>query len=295
VPVSDRGVAITIERPEPAELVAAADALAGWQQDGLPMQLHPGDLGWFGRFGAAATAAAVRTWSRDGRIVALGLLDGADLVRMTIAPDLRSDEELAARLVADLGDPAAGVLPAGSVSVEAPMDALLQDALLAAGWLADEEWTPLRRDLGAPVEVPDLRVEVVGAELIDARVEVHRGAFTRSTLTAAAWQAMAAAPPNADARCLVGFDERGTAVAGITVWSAGAGRPGLIEPMGVHRDHRRHGYGRAICAAGALELQRMGASSVVVATPSANVGGIAAYRSAGFAPFGASRDLRRPA
>jgi len=39
------------------------------------MQLHPGDLGWFWRFGAEATAAAVRTSSRDGQILAVGLLD----------------------------------------------------------------------------------------------------------------------------------------------------------------------------------------------------------------------------
>ncbi|WP_414635698.1 hypothetical protein [Actinophytocola sp.] len=40
--------------------------LREWQYDGAPMQLHPEDLGWFWRFGAQATAAAVRTWRRDG-------------------------------------------------------------------------------------------------------------------------------------------------------------------------------------------------------------------------------------
>ena len=292
--VCDRRVTITMQEPAVGELAAATETLARWQDEGAVMQLHPGDIGWFGRFGPAATAAAVRTWSRAGRIVALGLLDGPALLRMTIAPDLRADEELANRLVRDLGDPAAGVLPAGSVSVEAPMDARLQQALLAAGWLPDEEWSPLRRDLAAPVAAPALRVEVVGPDLIDARVEVHRGAFPRATLTADRWRDMAASPPYDTARCLLGFDERGTAVAAVTVWSAGAGRPGLIEPMGVHQDHRGHGYGRDICVAAALELQRMDASSVVVATPSANVPGVATYRSAGFEPFGSSRDLRRP-
>ena len=54
---------------------------------GRRCRLHPGDLGWFWRFGAEATAAAVRTWSRDGRILAVGLLDGPGLLRLTIAPD----------------------------------------------------------------------------------------------------------------------------------------------------------------------------------------------------------------
>jgi hypothetical protein len=67
-----------------------------WQYDGAPMQLHPGDLGWFWRFGATATAAALRTWRRDGRTLAVGLLDDAKLLRLTIAPDAQRDEELAA-------------------------------------------------------------------------------------------------------------------------------------------------------------------------------------------------------
>jgi GNAT superfamily N-acetyltransferase len=288
-------VTITLDRPDVDELGAAISVLAAWQREGTPMQLHPGDVGWLGRFGAPATAAALRTWSRDGRLVAIGMLDGPDLLRMTIDPDARPDGELADRLVEDLADPARGVLPAGSVSVEAPMDARLQDALLAAGWVPDEEWTPLRRDLSKPITPPSLRFEVIGADRAASRVEVHRAAFAGSTFSVEAWQVMAAGPAYADARCLVGFSPAGEAVAGVTVWSAGRGRPGLIEPMGAHRDHRGHGYGTAICVAAAVELQRLGSSSVVVATPTTNVGGVATYLAAGFEQFGASRDLRRPA
>ena len=61
-------------------LSEAVGVLREWQYDGAPMQLHPGDLGWFWRFGAEATAAAVRTWSRDGQILAVGLLDGPEAV-----------------------------------------------------------------------------------------------------------------------------------------------------------------------------------------------------------------------
>lgn len=68
-----------------------------WQYDAAPMQLHPGDLGWFGRSGAEATAAAVRTWSRDGRILAVGLLDEPELLWLTIAPDAQRDDALCTR------------------------------------------------------------------------------------------------------------------------------------------------------------------------------------------------------
>jgi hypothetical protein len=99
-------------------------ALRAWQLDGAPHQLHPGDLGWFWRFGAQATAAAVRTWNRDGQILAIGLLDGPDLLRLTIAPDAQQDEELSQQLVADLTQPRRGVLAEGRVYVEAPMGAI---------------------------------------------------------------------------------------------------------------------------------------------------------------------------
>jgi len=107
------------------------------------------------------------------------------------------------------------------------------------------------------------------------------------------WRAMAAAPPYRRARCLVGYDGDGDAVAAVTVWSAGDGRPGLLEPLGVHRDHRGHGYGRAITVAAAAALQEMGSSSATVCTPSSNVGGVATYVSAGFQKIPDVTDFRR--
>jgi hypothetical protein len=101
------------------------------------MQLHPGDLGWFWRFGAEATAAAVRTWSCDGQVLAVGLLDGPTLLRITIAPEAPQDEELAHQLVADITQPERGVLRHGKVYVEAPMRALVQDLLFEQGWNTD--------------------------------------------------------------------------------------------------------------------------------------------------------------
>lgn len=268
----------------------AVDALREWQYEGSPMQLHPGDLGWFWRFGAAATAAAVRTWSRDGRILAVGLLDGPDLVRLTIAPDAQRDRELARWLVEDMTEPDRGVLIAGKVSVEAPRGALVKDLLCESGWTDGESWTPLRRDLTEPVQDPGMRIEVVGPEQAHARAAVQRAAFDGSTFTDERRHAMAAGSPYADARCLIAYDDRGDAVAAVTVWSAGPGKPGLLEPMGVHRDHRGHGYGTAITIAAAAALRELGSSSAIVATPSSNVGAVATYKSAGFQQLPEIRD-----
>jgi ribosomal protein S18 acetylase RimI-like enzyme len=263
-------------------LAEVVRALREWQQDDGPMQLHPGDVGWFWRFGTDATVAAIRTWRRGRRIVAVGLLDGPDLLRLTTAPDVRRDDELTRRLVADLTEPARGVLPDGPVVLEVPADAVLRDALRQIGWRLDAPWTPLRRDLTSPVGDPGLRTRVTGADDVDVRTAVQRASFDNSTFTADRWHAMAAGLPYADARCLVGHDDSGTAVAAATVWSAGPGRPGLIEPLGVHRDHRGHGHGRAITLSAAATLRQLGSSSAVVATPSANVGAVATYASAGF-------------
>ena len=68
----------------------------------------------------------------------------------------------------------------------------------------------------------------------------------------------------------------------MTVWSAGPAKPGLLEPLGVHRERHGHGYGKAITVATAAALQDLGSSSAIVCTPSSNVGAVATYKSAGF-------------
>src|SRR5699024_4326147 len=128
-------------------------------------------------------------------------------------------------------------------------------------WETDEPWTPLRRDLTAPVPDSGVRIEEVGHENAQTRVDVQRASFDASSFTAARWNAMSMAPTYVDASCLLAFDDRGNAVAVVTVWSAGVGKPGLIEPMGVHRRYRGQRYGRAITLAAAAKLRQLGSSS----------------------------------
>ncbi|WP_264030733.1 GNAT family N-acetyltransferase [Cellulosimicrobium sp. SH8] len=308
---------MTIETRTPGvdELGEVVDVLRSWQDDAAPLQLHPGDVGWYWRFGAPATAAAVRTWRREGRVVAVGLLDGPDLLRLGIAPDLQRDDELARRLADDAGRPERGVLGEGGASVEAPVGALVDEHLSAAGWRVDERWALLRRDLAAPVEDPGVRVREVGPPHAPAWAETLRSAFGGTRAAPERWHTLATGLPYADARCLVVHDGPpdggqpvrgpsdgeaadvglGPAVAVIGVWSAGPGRPGLIEPMGVHADRRGRGLGRAVTLAGLAALRELGASSALVATPASNVGGVATYVSAGFTHLPERFDRRREA
>jgi GNAT superfamily N-acetyltransferase len=221
------------------------------------------------------------------------MLDEPDLLRLAFAPEALDDEELSRRIVDDCSDPGRGVLIEGKVYFEAPTAGVIQELLTKDGWTLDEPWQPLRRDLAGPVEDGGLTIETVGPDSAAERTAIQRASFDGSTFTDDRWHAMAAGTPYATARCLLGRDAQGTAVAGVTVWSAGEGKPGLLEPMGVHRDHRGRGYGQAITLAAAAALRELGASSALVSTPCFNVGAVATYESAGFAPLAQTRDQLR--
>lgn len=276
-------MAIDLETPDVAELDDVVQALGRWQRDGTPIQLHPGDLGWQWRFGAAPLAAAVRIWKRDREIVAAGFLDGPDVFRLAVAPERWRDDQLARDVVAQVSGPQHGILPAGKASVEVPDGTRIQELLSDGAWRLGESWTPLRRALTSPVAQSDLHVEVVDSSgQVSACTAVHQSAWGPSRFTDALWRTMAAGSPFANARCLLARDHQGVAVATVTVWSAGPGRPGLIEPLGVHHDHRRRGYGAAICVAAAAHLRQLGASSALVCTPTSLQSAVSTYESAGF-------------
>ena len=214
---------------------------------------------------------------------------------MTGAPEVWREDELARQVVEDVSEAHRGVLPLGKASVEAPDGTRVLELLADVGWSIGEPWTPLRLDLAGPVEQPSWRVEVVGAEQVAACTAVHRSAWGSQRFTDETWHVMAAGVPFSDARSLLGYDKRGVAVATVTVWSAGPGRPGLIEPLGVHAEHRRRGYGAAICLAAAAELRTMGSSSVLVCTPTALRSAVTTYEAAGFQQLPERLDRSREA
>ncbi|GEN80530.1 GNAT family N-acetyltransferase [Actinotalea fermentans] len=292
-------MSIDLRTPDVADLAGVVGELATWQSDRAGLQLHPGDVGWYSTRGADATAAALRTWSRDGRLLAMGLLDGPSLLRLAVAPDVADDDGLADRIAADLADPR-GVMGAGSASVEARGARRLSAVLAEHGWRPGELWTPFRRDLSAPVGDLPVRVETVDADRAAVWAAIHWSAF-RGTEPSSdelrrvvdRWRTMAEGPLSAAARTVVALDRDGDGMAVATVWSAGPGRPGLIEPMGVHRDHRGHGYGTGVSVAAAAVLREMGASSAVVCAESSNVGAVATYAAAGFTAGPQVADLER--
>ena len=292
---------IHLTTPSVRQLDGVVATLRSWQADDQALQLHPGDLGWYSMRGVAATAAAIRVWSADDRIVTVGLLDGDDVLRMAFDPQVRDEDELVQRLAADLDDRQHGPLSADAASVEARGAEHLKRILTEErGWQPDELWVPFRRDLSSPVAEPGVRVEVTGPDQAAAWVGVHWSAFRGTPMAeddlqrrVGFWRTMADGPIYAGARSLAAFDTGGQMVAVSTVWSAGPGRPGLIEPMGVHHDHRRMGYGTAITRAAATALRDLGASSAIVCTEHARTGALVTYAAAGFTADPPVADLRR--
>lgn len=280
--------------PSIAQLPSIIESVASWQYEGSPIQVHPGDLGWYERFGAESLAGALRVWSRDGDTVAVGFLDESELIRMAIAPAIHDDDGIASDIADDFVDSLGELLPAGSGIVEARCGDALQRTLTDRGWTADDPWVPLYRDLTPPVPSSSLQMEVVRPGLIEDRVMVEASAFPGSSLSSDRWHQMANGHAYRNAKCLVGYDTDGAAVAATTVWSAGRNRPGVIEPLGVHADHRGRGHGVAMVLAAAEEMRQMGCSSATVATPSSNTAAVATYRAAGFATPGEVTDFCRP-
>jgi len=291
--------------PAASDLTCVVSELARWQSDEWPGFLHPGDLGWHSLVGAERTAADLRVWAHDGKAVAIGMLDEPDLLRMAVDPSASDDESVAAHIRRDLVDPAQGVLAAGEAVIEARGAHALQDTLRAEGWVDDEPWTPLQLRLDEPLDIGRLeraavRIASVGPDQAAAWIAVHWSAFRATPLDdetrarfAKRWTTMATGPLAHLAQHLIAFDSDDAPVAVTSVWAAEPGRPGLIEPMGVHNDQHGKGYGVAITLAGARALQLAGSSSAVVVAEGSNPGALATYVASGFVPSAPVTDLRR--
>lgn len=294
---------ISLSTPAADAVDTVVGVLAAWQADATIHNLHPGDIGWHLRNGPDKTASCLRCWSTDdGTIVAIGLLDLKNLLRVATAPSARRDKSLAEAMAADITDPARGVLPEGEISIDIASDALLYEKLSESeGWTEGKEWVWLRRDgmTGTPMNTnTELSFQIVTTEEhISQRVQIQKLAFPTSTFSVEKWHAMASTAAYKTARCLLAYKTNISSepipVGVTTVWSAGLGRPGILEPLGVSAAHQGHGIGKALTYAAAEHLYKMGASSAMVATPRDNHAAVRTYQSAGFVEIRATRDLTR--
>ena len=263
-------VSLVRHRYDPAGAGPVLAALSGWTPPDAPGGgLHPGDVGWQLRF----DDATVLLWTQDSAPVAAGFLDES-VLRVTAAPGA----DLAA-LAADAEE----LLEPGNDAT---------DGLPMPGWERDPQawlvlsWSP------RPVSS---RAGPVGESDAADRVLVQRSAFAGSTFTVDRWRAMKRSPAGGLAVEVLTRTPAGEPAAAATGWFAGAGRCGLLEPVGTHPDHRGHGYGRDAVLGACAALAERGAPAVAVVTPAANKAAVALYRSAGFTLVRENHDWVRPA
>lgn len=295
---------IRVVQPKASELDSLYDQLSRWQQNPWGGQLHPGDLGWRSTVGVEKLAADLRVWRAQDAVVAIGMFDDENLIRLALAPKVIHDEPIAQNIANDLENPSAGVFNGASAIVEARQAPALSATLRQRGWCDDDEWVPLIRDLNHsvspdPVDDVGLSIQVAGPDQVVEWADVHWSAFKGApgepdvqeryrARVRAAW----AGAYGQEAQFLIARDPGGVAVAVVAVWCAGAGRPGLVEPMGVHREYRGRGYGRAVTVAAAGALAERGASHAVVVAQTSETAAVATYQSAGFVPQNPVADLK---
>jgi len=287
-------------RLSPADTGPALRALRAWTPPDAPSgSLHPGDVGWLLRLddatvylwtdarasasagtgaGAGPRASASRAGARPGGAaepapVAVGFLDGP-VLRVTAAPDA----DLGA-----LGSDAEELLVPGNDAT---------DGLPVPGWEPDTE-EPWLVFSWTPEPVSSRAVRVGESDLAD-RALVHRAAFAGSTLSVDHWRRMTESPAGHLAVETLVRTPAGEPAAAATGWFGGAGRCGLLEPVGTHQDHRGHGYGRDAVRGACAALADRGASAVAVLTPAKNEAAAALYRSAGFTLVRENHDWTRP-
>ncbi|MFJ4706569.1 GNAT family N-acetyltransferase [Streptomyces anulatus] len=307
---------VSRHRLSPADTGPALRALRAWTPPDAPSgSLHPGDVGWLLRrddatvflwtdartdaqasahaaAGADAQTSARTAAGADAQTsaraegapttttaaaaptpVAVGFLDGP-VLRVTAAPD------------ADLG-----ALAADAEDLLVPGNDAT-DGLPVPGWEPDTE-EPWLVFSWTPEPVSSRAVQVTESDTAD-RALVHRAAFTGSTLTADHWRTMKKSPAGHLAVETLVRTPAGEPAAAATGWFGGAGRCGLLEPVGTHADHRGHGYGRDAVRGACAALADRGASAVAVLTPASNEAAAALYTSAGFTVVRENLDWTRP-
>lgn len=269
-------------RLSPADTGPALRALRAWTPPDAPSgSLHPGDVGWLLRLDDAAvylwtdarTSEPSAADAAEAAPVAVGFLDGP-VLRVTTAPEA----DLAA-LAADAED----LLVPGNDAT---------DGLPVPGWEPDTE-EPWLVFSWTPEPVSGRAVEITGSDAAD-RALVHRAAFAGSTFSVDHWRRMKESPAGHLAVDTLVRTPSGDPAAAATGWFGGAGRCGLLEPVGTHPDHRGHGYGRDAVRGACAALADRGASAVAVLTPASNEAAAALYRSAGFTVVRENHDWTRP-
>ena len=169
-------------------------------------------------------------------------------------------------------------------------DPARSDLLVELGWKRDDgpAYVLNRREIGS-ADVPALPEgfsfrSAQGVEEAAALAAVHNGAFG-SIWTPELYRYVMQSPGYAPERELVIQAPDGTFAAFTVTWHDPLNRMGLFEPVGVHRDYQRQGFGRALMLYGLQRMAAAGMQYASVANFSDNEAARGLYHAMGFQPW----------
>jgi GNAT superfamily N-acetyltransferase len=124
-----------------------------------------------------------------------------------------------------------------------------------------------------------------GIEDAAALAEIHNAAFNPTNWTPDLYRKVMESPGYDPRRELVIQSPDGTFVAFAVTWYDHLNRTGLFEPVGTHKDYRRHGFGRAIILYGMQQMAAAGMKYATVAHFGDNEAARGLYQACGFNPW----------
>ena len=133
------------------------------------------------------------------------------------------------------------------------------------------------------------------AEDLAARVDVHRAVWEPSRVTEESYgNVMRTWPYRPDLDCVLEAPD-GSFAAYVLCWYDKANRVGEFEPVGTHPDHRRRGFGAAVCKYALSRLSETGAQKAIVYAGGRDedAGARALYESVGFRQHTRVTELRK--
>jgi ribosomal protein S18 acetylase RimI-like enzyme len=240
-----------------------------WAIEGPRTATHVGDLAWGSTHAPREREWTRRLWLDGGRCVAWAWVKRGASLEYEIHPDHRGGP-----LHAELLDWFESEAPAGETLSAWWMegDDVSLGLLEPRGYEQGEDAESLLyhvQELDDPVAVPSVRDgfrlrTVNGDDDIYERVLVHQAVWAPSRVTEQTYRSvMRAWPYRADLDCVVEAPD-GSFAAYVLCWYDDANRVGEFEPVGTHPNHRRRGFGAAVCSYALRRLQEEGAAQAIV-------------------------------